>query len=302
MMNNDLQNAERSYMPFKKSSVKLLMFLVAITVTLQSPSIPSAQASTAAVVLVGAGDIASCDRTIDAATARLLNSIPGTVFTSGDNVYPDGTYTQYTNCYHPTWGRHRSRTKPSPGNHEYNTSHAAGYFQYFGNVPAYYAYNLGDWRIYALNSNIDVSATSAQVQWLQEDLAQNPKRCVLAYWHHPRWSSGSRHGTNSRYQTLWKTLYIAGAELVINGHEHHYERFQQMNALGLAVPRGLREIVVGTGGAPLYGFGSIRSTSEVRNASTHGVLKLVLRSDRYSWKFVPIAGRSFTDSGTTLCH
>jgi len=161
---------------------------------------------------------------------------------------------------------------------------------------------LGDWRIYALNSNIDVSSTSAQVQWLKNDLAAHPKNCVLAYWHHPRWSSGSHYGNNSRLQTLWQVLYSAGAELILNGHEHNYERFKQMNASGSAVSQGLREIIVGTGGAGLYGFGTIRSTSEVRNSSTHGVLKLTLNSTSYSWKFVPIAGKTFTDSGTTNCH
>ena len=311
-MTNDFQqsnhlqplHSHQGNMPQRKQNRYLSLFIIftLIAVMLQTLYIPSLQASAASVVLAGAGDIASCAYTTDTATARLLDSISGTVFTTGDNVYPDGTYTQYTNCYHSNWGRYKSRTKPVPGNHEYNTSRAAGYFQYFNNVPAYYAYNLGDWRIYALNSNIDVSSTSAQVRWLKEDLAENPKRCVLAYWHHPRWSSGAKYGNNSRYQTLWKTLYDAGAELVINGHEHNYERFKQMNASGSAVSRGLREIVVGTGGAGLYGFGTIRSASEVRNSSTHGVLKLTLNSTSYSWKFVPVAGKSFTDSGTTSCR
>jgi acid phosphatase type 7 len=286
----------------KRRITALLMIVMLILATLQTFYVPPLKASAATVVLVGAGDIASCAYTTDTATAKLLDSISGTVFTAGDNAYTNGTYTQYKDCYGPTWGRHKSRTKPSPGNHEYNTSRAAGYFQYFNNIPSYYAYNLGDWRIYALNSNIDVSATSAQVRWLKDDLAENSKKCVLAYWHHPRWSSGAKYGNNSKYQTLWKTLYDAGAELVINGHEHNYERFKQMNASGSAVSRGMRAFVVGTGGAGLYGFGSIRSTSEVRNSSTHGVLKLTLSSTSYSWKFVPVAGKSFTDSGTTSCR
>jgi Calcineurin-like phosphoesterase len=286
----------------KRRITALLMIVMLILAALQTFYVPPLEASAATVVLVGAGDIASCAYTTDTATAKLLDSISGTVFTAGDNAYTNGTYTQYKDCYGPTWGRHKSRTKPSPGNHEYNTSRAAGYFQYFNNIPSYYAYNLGDWRIYALNSNIDVSATSVQVRWLKDDLAENPKKCVLAYWHHPRWSSGAKYGNNSKYQTLWKTLYDAGAELVINGHEHNYERFKQMNASGLAVSKGMRAFVVGTGGAGLYGFGSIRSTSELRNSSTHGVLKLTLSSTSYSWKFVPVAGKSFTDSGTTSCR
>jgi acid phosphatase type 7 len=276
----------------------LIMFLLIVSMAQTAPL----QAEAASVVLVGAGDISTCDNSNDEATAKLLDNISGTVFTAGDNAYPGGTYTQFTNCYHPTWGRHKSRTKPVPGNHEYNTSGAAGYFKYFSNTPSYYAYNLGDWRIYALNSEIDVSSTGTQVKWLKNDLAANPKRCVLAYWHKPRWSSGSHYGSNSRYQTLWKTLYDAGAEVVISGHEHNYERFKEMNASGTASSPGLREFVVGTGGASHYGFGSILSTSQVRNSSTHGVLKLTLSSTSYSWKFVPVAGKTFTDSGTTNCH
>jgi len=276
----------------------LIMFLLIVSLAQTAPL----HAEAASVVLVGAGDISTCDNSNDEATAKLLDNISGTVFTAGDNAYPGGTYTQFTNCYHPTWGRHKSRTKPVPGNHEYNTSGAAGYFKYFSNTPSYYAYNLGDWRIYALNSEIDVSSTSAQVKWLKNDLTANPKRCVLAYWHKPRWSSGSHYGSNSKYQTLWKTLYDAGAELVISGHEHHYERFKEMNASGTASSPGLREFVVGTGGASHYSFGSILSTSQVRNSSTYGVLKLTLNSTSYSWKFIPVAGKTFTDSGTTNCR
>ena len=276
----------------------LIMFLLIASVAQTSPL----QVAAASVVLVGAGDISTCSNNNDEATAKLLDGISGTVFTAGDNAYDSGTYTQYTNCYHPTWGRHKSRTKPVPGNHEYNTSGAAGYFKYFSNVSSYYAYNLGDWRIYALNSEIDVSSTSAQVKWLKNDLAANPKRCVLAYLHKPRWSSGSHYGSNSKYQTLWKTLYDAKAELVISGHEHNYERFKEMNASGTASSPGMREFVVGTGGASHYGFGSTLSTSQVRNSSTYGVLKLTLNSTSYSWKFIPVAGKTFTDSGTTYCH
>ncbi len=254
------------------------------------------------VTFVGAGDISSCDNNNDELTAQLLDAIPGTVFTTGDNAYDSGTLTQFSNCYDPTWGRHKDRTKPIPGNHEYHTSGAAGYFKYFNNIPPYYAYNLGSWRIYALNSEIDVSANSAEVAWLQSDLAANPSNCVLAYWHQPRWSSGTHHGSNADYQTLWKILYEAGAELVLNGHEHNYERFAPMNAAGEADPAGLREIVVGTGGRNHYEFGTILPTSEVHDSSTFGVLKLTLRATGYDWEFVPVAGSTFTDSGSTDCH
>jgi hypothetical protein len=263
------------------------------------PTITS-QPSTNSVVLVGAGDISSCSNTGDEQTARLLDAIPGTVFTVGDNAYTAGTAAQFNDCYDPTWGRHKSRTMPVPGNHEYNTAGASGYFGYF-NVPSYYAYDLGAWRIYALNSQIDVSATSEQLQWLQADLAANPRQCVLAYWHEPRWSSG-KHGSNVEVQELWKTLYDAGADVVLNGHDHDYERFTQMNASGSAVASGMREFVVGMGGAGFYSFVNILPTSQVRNANTFGVLKLTLSSSSYSWQFVPVAGKTFTDSGTTNCR
>jgi hypothetical protein len=268
------------------------------TPTAPTPTAPPASNST---VLVGAGDISSCSNNNDEATAKLLDNIPGTVFTAGDNAYTSGTSTEFQNCYEPTWGRHKARTKPVPGNHEYNTSGAAGYFQYFNNIASYYAYDLGSWRIYALNSEIDTSATSTQVKWLQADLAANPRQCVLAYWHRPRWSSG-KHGNNPDVQPLWEALYNAGAELVLNGHDHSYERFTRMNANGSAATLGMREIVVGTGGAGLYAFGTILPTSQSRNASAHGVLKLTLNATGYDWQFIPVAGKSFTDSGSTGCR
>jgi hypothetical protein len=252
--------------------------------------------------LVGAGDIADCNDDKDELTAQLLDAIPGTVFTTGDNAYDNGRFREYNNCYDPTWGRHRDRTKPVPGNHEYRTTNARGYFRYFNDIPSYYAYSLGSWRIYALNSEIDVSENGPQISWLRADLAANPSQCALAYWHQPRWSSGIHHGSGEDYQDLWRILYEAGAELVINGHEHHYERFTEMNADGVADSPGLREFVVGTGGRDLYEFGRPLPASEVRNDSTYGVLKLTLRADGYDWEFIPIEGSTFTDSGSTNCH
>lgn len=254
------------------------------------------------VTFVGAGDISMCNNDYDEATAALLDNIPGTVFTTGDNVYSDGTAEQFKNCYDPTWGRVKDRIKPVPGNHDYHTEGASAYYQYFNNVPEYYAYDLGSWRIYALNSDIDISEDSPQVKWLKLDLATHPNQCVLAYWHVPRWSSGSTHGSSKDIQVLWKVLYNAGAELVLNGHEHNYERFMPMNAEGLSDPQGLREIVVGTGGGKPYPFGDPLPTSDVRNSPIYGVLKLTLHSGSYDWQFVPVAGSSFTDSGSTECH
>ena len=280
----------------------VITFISNITVTPTLTPTPTSTLAAGDAIFVGAGDISACDTNNDELTAQLLDGIPGTVFTAGDNVYPDGTSTQYTDCYGPTWGRHKARTQPIPGNHEYNTAGAAGYFQYFNNIPSYYAYNLGSWRLYALNSEIDISASSPQIAWLQSDLAANPSQCVLAYWHKPRWSSGATHGSDITFQTLWQILYDADAELVLTGHEHNYERFAEMNAAGAAVSEGLREIVVGTGGRSHYNFGTILPASQVRNASTYGVLKLTLHATSYNWQFIPVAGSGFTDSGSTDCH
>jgi hypothetical protein len=259
-------------------------------------------------VLVGAGDIAYCGSTGDSATARLLLSISGTVFTTGDNAYDRGTSTEYANCYGPTWGQVRSRTRPVSGNHEYLTSGAAGYFGYFGSRAGtkgkgYYAYNVGSWRIYALNSNcafVSCSSTSAQATWLKADLAANPRRCVMAYWHHPLFSSGE-HGNNTTVKPLWNILYAYHADVVVNGHDHDYERFARQTPGGVRTERGIREFVVGTGGRSHYAWSTIKTNSLARNNTTYGVLKLTLHSTSYSWKFVPVAGKTYTDSGSTVC-
>lgn len=273
-----------------------------ITLGTESPFTPTPVVPAGAEVLVGAGDIASCEYEGDEMTAQLLDAISGTVFTTGDHAYSDGTPDEFANCYEPTWGRHRERTRPVPGSHDYRTPDAAGYFEYFEGIEPYYAYDLGAWRIYALNSEIDISADGEQVSWLQADLAENPRQCVLAYWHRPRWSSGSEHGRDPTVQALWEVLYEAGADVVINGHEHNYERFMPMDAEGEPDPSGLRQFVVGTGGADLYGFDDPLPTSEVRDSSTLGVLRLTLRESGYDWQFIPVAGATFTDAGSAECN
>jgi hypothetical protein len=268
------------------------------------------------VILVGAGDITGCSYGEDEATAKLLDGIGGTVFTVGDNAYDSGTVAEFENCYDPTWGRHKARTKPAPGNHEYYaTGNASGYFKYFGAAAGdrgegYYSYDLGEWHIVALNSQIcgtDGSTTcgsfDAQMRWLENDLAANKTTCTLAYWHNPLFSSGSEHGNQDRMRPIWEALYAAGADVVVNGHEHDYERFAPQDPSGAAdASRGIREFVVGTGGVALRPFGTIQPNSEVRDAETHGVLKLTLYSESYEWEFVPVAGKTFTDSGTDSCH
>jgi hypothetical protein len=258
-------------------------------------------------VLVGAGDIAECGSSGAEATAALLDAIPGTVFTAGDNAYSSGTASEYASCYDPTWGRHKTRTRPAPGNHEYKTSGAAPYYAYFGaNAgPAgrgYYSYDLGDWHLISLNSNIDMSAGSAQEQWLRGDLAATTKTCVLAYWHHPRFSSGS-HGSSTESQPLWQTLYDFNADVVVVGHDHNYQRFAPQTPSGAADPaRGIREFVVGTGGRSHYSFSTPIANTEAYNTDTWGVLKLTLSVGSYSWEFIPIAGGTYRDSGTGACH
>jgi len=261
-------------------------------------------------VLVGAGDIASCGGLGDEATAALLDAIPGMVFTAGDNVYDHGTPLEFERCYAPSWGRHRARTRPAPGNHDYNTPHAVGYFAYFGEAAGppergYYSYDLGAWHIVVLNSNCAAvggcGPGSPQERWLRADLAAHAAVCTLAYWHHPRFSSGP-HGDTVSVQAFWQALYEAGAEIVINGHDHLYERFAPQTPDGRPdEERGIRQFTVGTGGAGLYAARRRAPNSEVVNTSTFGVLKLTLYPDRYEWEFIS-AGGTFTDHGGGRCH
>jgi hypothetical protein len=263
---------------------------------------------TSSVVLVGAGDIAVCNKSDDEATANLLDAIAGTVFTLGDNVYDSGTATEFQNCYGPSWGRHKARTKPSAGNHEYQTTGASGYYGYFGAAAGdptkgYYSYDAGAWHVVVLNSNIARDANSAQLAWLRADLAANPRPCTLAYWHHPRFSSSSVHGNNLSVQAFWDALYEAGADVVMAGHDHTYERFAPQKPDGSAdAANGIRQFVVGTGGRGLYAFGTPKPNSQVRNNTTYGVLELTLSDNDYSWRFVPAPPGTFTDTGTGTCH
>lgn len=263
-------------------------------------------------VLVGAGDIASCAQTGDAATAALLGQVGGSVFTLGDNAYETGSPADYAGCYGPTWGRFKSRTHPAPGNHDYYTSPvAAGYFGYFGaqagpRGKGYYSYDVGAWHVVVLNSECasvgGCGTGSPEERWLRADLAAHPATCTLAYWHTPRFSSGALYGDDTGYQRFWQALYDAGADVVMNGHEHVYERFGPQTPSGAADPGfGIRQFTVGTGGEGHYAFRKPRPNSQVRNNTTFGVLALTLHPTGYSWRFVP-AGGAFTDQGTASCH
>jgi acid phosphatase type 7 len=265
-----------------------------------------------APVLVGAGDIATCPNTGDEDTAALLDDIDSAVFTLGDNAYEGGTDADFENCYDPSWGRHKARTYPSVGNHEYHTADASGYFNYFGAAAGdptegYYSYNLGNWHIVVLNSMCEnvggCGDDSPMLEWLKNDLTTNPQSCTLAYWHHPLFSSGGVHGNDTKMRPAWDILYAAGADVVLSSHEHVYERFAPQSPSGAYDPTsGIREFVVGTGGADLYGWGTIQPNSEVRNNTAHGVLKLTLNATSYDWEFVPVADEPFTDSGSGSCH
>jgi hypothetical protein len=245
------------------------------------------------------------------ATAKLLEAIPGTVFAVGDLAYPDGSKENFE-CYDKTWGRVKSRTRPSPGNHEFHSSGATPYFDYFGAAAGdpktgYYSYELGTWHIIVLNSECkDVGGCqsgSPQEKWLRADLAAHPAACMLAYWHKPLFSSGGTHGNDLEMKPFWQALYDANAEIVIAGHDHDYERFAPQNPDGVADPaRGIREFVVGTGGKNHRPFGAPKANSEVRDATAFGVLKLTLKPKGYDWQFIPEAGKNFTDSGSGVCH
>jgi hypothetical protein len=268
-----------------------------------------------AETILVAGNIATCGTTNDEATAAILDTVPGTVFTLGDNAFPDGTVEAYTGCYDPSWGRHKSRTYASLGNHEYRSGNANPSFDYFGNRAGprdlgYYSVELGNWHIVVLNVN-DVTVNeatpfegSAQDLWLQADLAQNSKRCTLAISHNPRFFSSNTMGwTSNAYVTaVWRRLYDAGVDVVLSGQQHDYERFAPMTPTGVVDDAsGLREFNVGTGGESTEPMIAIADHSAARS-DAFGVLKLTLDAGTYAWEFVPVVPGQFSDSGSGTCH
>jgi hypothetical protein len=278
---------------------------------------PEKQPAEQTFILVGAGDIASCQNPEGArATAKLIEQIPGTVFAAGDLAYESGSAAEFLNCYGPTWGRFKDRTRPVLGNHEYVDPLADAYFAYWGALAGprgkgYYSFDLGNWHIVALNTNCYVrdlggcAPGSKQEKWLKEDLAEHPNACIIAYGHHALFSSGvfQRHAVHPELKPLWQDLYAAHADLVLAGHEHSYERFAAQDPDGQADPEhGIREIVVGTGGRSHDLLGFAAPNSEVRDWATYGVLRLTLAPGTYTWEFIPEAGRPFRDSGSGVCH
>ena len=251
--------------------------------------------------LVAVGDIASCDVSADEAVADLVARTPGTLALLGDTVYENGTTDEFGRCFLPAWGRFLRRTRATLGNHDYanGASDAAAARSVLG-LPedGWYSYRLGGWHIVVLNSNCDAvggcERNSRQWRWLREDLARSrATRCVLAYWHHPRFSSGE-HGSDVRYAAFWDLLAAARADVVLAAHDHDYERFAPL--------KGIRSFVVGTGGKSQRDFGARRPGSVVRQIGTYGVLRLTLRPAGYSWAFLPAAGERFTDTGSARCR
>jgi hypothetical protein len=274
-------------------------------------------------VLVAAGDIACApvdtafnfglgigDRCRQAATAALAAAAdPDVVAVLGDSQYEDGGLLSLLNSYELSWGRFKPITRPAVGNHEYDTSGAEGYFTYFGSragdpKKGYYSYNLGSWHVVVLNSNCSVVSCakgSTQEKWLRADLKANPRRCTLAYFHHPRYSSG-KHGANGNVWPFWRALYDHRADVVLAGHDHGYERFAKIRPDGTRDWRGIRSWVVGGGGKSLYPFAKIDRNSVKRYSGGFGVLKLRLGDDGYRWKFLAESGSTFTDEGTGSCR
>jgi PKD repeat protein len=293
-----------------------------VTVTVTNQDGASGEGSIAVAVtdpvIVAAGDIGDCVRTGDNATGALASTIPGIVMPLGDNAYPNGTPAEYTTCYDPAWGAVKDRTRPVAGNHDYYnpgpTKNAAGYFGYFGAAagdPAkgYYSFTVGSWFVVVLNTGTEsqdfIAAGSTQEQWLRAELASHPQQCVLAAFHHPQFSTiTGRPFVRPETTPLVQALYDAGADLLLVGHDHAYQRFKPMRPDGTAdAAFGIRQIVVGTGGGEgLYGFGETHPNVDVRNSDTFGVLKLTLKTGGYDWQFVPTPGGSFTDAGSGTCH
>lgn len=265
-------------------------------------------------VVFAAGDIAACDSTGHVRTAALLDDLVrdgDTVLLLGDTAYQSGSAVDFA-CYHQTWGRFKHQTRPALGDHEYQTPGAAGYFNYFGDAAGernkgYYSFDLGSWHIVVLNTNCDevggCGAGSPQERWLVQDLAAHQDKCTLAVIHHPRFSSGVTHGSHKSMEPFWQALYSAGADIVLSGNEHNYERFAPQTPNGTRDDRrGIRQFVVGTGGIGHYRIGKVIAHSEARDDTSLGVLQLTLLQGAYRWRFHPIEDHDYTDSGFAVCH
>ena len=286
-------------------------WLLAMTVLMGCPRAPPVRQDEGAVIVVAAGDISAPQLSAQQLTATLVEAQhPAAVLVLGDGQYPEGALVDYQTNYAPTWGRFKSITWPVPGNHEYKSG-GAGYFAYFGEragdpAKGYYSFDLGEWHLVALNTNhdcLDVAcdADSAQLRWLEADLAASAKKCTLAYWHHPRWNSGS-HGDFEQAAPIWKILQAHGVELVLNGHEHFYERVGPVDPSGTASAEGLVQLTVGTGGIGFSPFKTQTPASVVRRNDTFGVVRLKLGAGWWESDFVGIPGSTFVDHAAGACR
>lgn len=268
------------------------------------PPLPPFNPTGHTAVVVAVGDIGECGSPAVPLTARLADRIDGQVLLSGDLAYMHGSPTDFQRCFEPDWGRFRHRWRPAPGNHEYQTPGAAGYFQYFGAAagPAgqsYYSFRAGDWLILMLNSNIPAGAGSPQFDFVRAELTANRNPCAMAVWHHPLFTSGP-NGPNAFMRDMWALLYELKADVVIAGHDHLYERFGKQDVDGRSDAAGLRQFITGTGGARLYDFHRASANSQAR-VKAHGILRLGLHTTSYDWTFLDTNG-AVGDAGADGCH
>jgi hypothetical protein len=306
---------EGSALDLRLGAIRLLVPFYVLPPSTTAPPLP--QPLRAAPILGAAGDIAcrpdqapnplGCQQQ---ATADVLAAgQPDAVAMLGDFQYDRGAPAEIP-AYDASWGRLRDRTRPTIGNHEYLTGSGAPYFDYFGvaagdRARPWYSYDLGTWHVVALDANcglVPCLRGGEQETWLRNDLAAHPNRCTLAYWHQPRFSSAQVTAENVSVQPLWEDLQAAGAEIVLTGHVHNYERFAPQSPTGQADPRGIREFVVGTGGRDLNPLRRLRANSEAHTTDTFGVLFVTLRDGAYDWRFVAAAGSDFADAGIGRCH
>jgi len=293
-------------------TASLLMFSPYVQADEPNPTINA----DAPVVAFAAGDIADCrskkSTARNVATAKIISQAiednpNAIVLTLGDHTYPVGTTEEFDDCYQPSWGQFKDHTFPSPGNHEYYTPNAYPYFQYFGDITgtqkhSFYSFDKGAWHIISLNSNLRSDDMQQQLDWLKNDLKNKSAACILAYWHHPVYSSGM-HGNNSQMKPAWELLMAAKADVILSGHDHHFERFALQNSeADEDKASGIRQFIVGTGGATLGPVFFRKSNSQTINTKENGVLKLTLKKDSYDWEFVGVPDTSFTDQGSTACH
>jgi hypothetical protein len=256
-------------------------------------------------VLLATGDIGVCGSAAAVGTGQMLDELEGTILAVGDMAYRHGTAQEFETCYDPVWGRHKARTRPAPGNHEYESAAAQPYFDYFGSQAGpsgqgYYSFKSGDWLVLSLNSNLPVGNTTAQALWIRSELTANTSRCALAYFHHPLYSSGP-NGDNARLAGLWQLLYENGVDVIVSAHEHLYERYAPMSPDGQRNDtRGIRQFIVGTGGAGLYTVMRAHPQSEIQ-VIAHGMLKLTLAAQSYSWEYLQLGGGK-SDVGNDACH